>query len=119
MKFIIEHLEEKLWPWCIIEYRHICKIAGRKNLFFTNLHFKKDCDRLAPFGKACKESFRELGFQRICILDPAAEKTLSPKDSEQFDHLAFGGILGNYPMQLRTKKLISSNGRWKVGYCLR
>ncbi|MBI2138377.1 hypothetical protein HYU13_02215 [Candidatus Woesearchaeota archaeon] len=114
MKFIIEHLEEKLWPWCIIEYRHISKLIGKKNLIFTNVRFKKDCDRLAPFGKAYKESFRELGLPRVCVLDPSSEKTLSRADAGRFDHLAFGGILGTYPMQLRTKKLISGYGSWET-----
>src|SRR3989344_4588506 len=43
--YIIEHLEQKLWPWCVIEYKHISKIAGKNNLWFTNIK-KRDIKRL-------------------------------------------------------------------------
>src|SRR3989338_10620936 len=29
MRYIIEHLEEKLYPWCLLEYTHISKMVGK------------------------------------------------------------------------------------------
>ena len=46
----------------------------------------------------------------MCILDPLAQKTLSPEDSELFNFFIFGGILGNEPMEGRTKKELSLPG---------
>ena len=31
---------------------------------------------------------------RVCLLDPAAAKDLSPEDGDNFDIFLFGGILG-------------------------
>jgi len=38
--YIIEHLEPKLFPWCMIEYKHISKTVGKSNLWFTNIKQK-------------------------------------------------------------------------------
>ena len=35
MKFIIEHLEDEVWEWCILEYRHMSEFVGKENLIFT------------------------------------------------------------------------------------
>ena len=105
MKFVIEHLEPELYEWCLLEYKHISEIVGKENLIFTNI--KKDQDKLKGFGKIYKQSIKELNFQKICILDPAAEKTLSAEDKNKFDYLVFGGILGDYPMKKRTKAELS------------
>lgn len=98
--FIIEHLEPRLWHWCLIEYKHISKIVGKKNLWFTNV--KKGSTKLSKYGKVMKNSVRVLKLKNACVLDPEAKKTLSPKD--KFDYLIFGGILGDYPPKKRTKK---------------
>ncbi|KAL9709204.1 hypothetical protein Ac2012v2_007559 [Leucoagaricus gongylophorus] len=43
---------------------------------------------------------------RICLLDPKAEKTLSPEDGNgTFDWFLFGGILGDDPPRDRTSEL--------------
>ena len=55
--FIIEHLEPKMWPWCIIEYRHISKIVGKNNLIITNT---KPCKALKNCAKLIKSSVSEL-----------------------------------------------------------
>jgi ribosome biogenesis SPOUT family RNA methylase Rps3 len=106
MKYVIEHLEPSLFPWCVIEYRHITKLIGKKNVLFTNLRRKKDCDRLRGFAKAVKESFTTLKVKRVCVLDPAAERELSSADAKRFDTMVLGGILGDYPMKARTKEEI-------------
>ena len=54
--YIIEHLEPRLWKWCMIEYKNISKIVGRKNLWFTNIKQKsKEVKELAKYGKISKE----------------------------------------------------------------
>jgi len=106
MKYILEHLEKRLYKWCFIEYKHISEIVGKDNLIFTNIKSEKERIKLKPYGKICKESIAELNLKNMCILDPAAEKTLSPKD--KFSYLVFGGILGDYPPKARTKKELSS-----------
>ncbi|HLD33127.1 MAG TPA: SAM-dependent methyltransferase [Candidatus Nanoarchaeia archaeon] len=97
--YIIEHLEEKLWPWCIIEYKHISQTIGKEHLWFTNVSSPK----LKPYGKVISSSVIDLypKLQNACVLDPAAKKILQPH--EQFDYLVFGGILGDDPPRKRTE----------------
>jgi len=104
MKFIIEHLEKKLYPWCLIEYKNISRTAGKNNLIFTNIKSKK----LKKIGKVKKESVIELKLKNACLLDPKAKKTLTPKEAKKFDYFIFGGILGDFPERGRTKKYLSS-----------
>ncbi|WVQ97720.1 hypothetical protein IAU59_004834 [Kwoniella sp. CBS 9459] len=42
---------------------------------------------------------------RVCLLDPRAEKVLSPEDAEVFDVFLYGGILGDDPPRDRTGEL--------------
>ncbi|PIY60292.1 hypothetical protein COY95_02530 [Candidatus Woesearchaeota archaeon CG_4_10_14_0_8_um_filter_47_5] len=37
MKFIIEHMEPELYPWCLLEYRHISQIVGKGQVVFTKV----------------------------------------------------------------------------------
>jgi len=98
--YIIEHLEPKLWDWCLIEYENISNIVGKENLWITNIKSKKDAEKLKNFGKVFSESVRKMKLAGACILDPEAEKTLSP--SEKFSYYIFGGILGDFPPRKRT-----------------
>lgn len=109
MKFIIEHLEPEVFKWCLLEYNHISQIVGKNNLIFTKIK-KKDLKKLSKLGKVESKSVKELNLKRACILDPFAKNTLSPRDIELFDYLIFGGILGNEPMDGRTKKELSMPG---------
>ncbi len=98
--FIIEHLDCKLWKWCLIEYKHISKIVGKGKLLFTNIKNKQ----LGKYGKRNSKSISELNLKNACILDPDAKKTLSPEEAKKFKYFIFGGILGDYPPKKRTKK---------------
>jgi len=106
MLFVVEHLEPKLYAWCLLEYAHISKVVGKKNLMFTNI--KSDASKLESLGDVSKASVRNLKLQRACILDPTAKKTLTPKEAKKFDHFIFGGILGDNPQRFRTKKELTS-----------
>ncbi|KDQ13761.1 hypothetical protein BOTBODRAFT_33200 [Botryobasidium botryosum FD-172 SS1] len=44
-------------------------------------------------------------LERVCLLDPRAERELSPEDGPQFDWFLFGGILGDDPPRDRTSEL--------------
>ena len=106
MKFIIEHLESKLYEWCLIEYAHIAKIVGKQNLIFTNVKSPKEAIKLRKLGEVKKESVTKLNLKNSCLLDPKASKLLSPKD--KFDYFILGGILGDFPEQGRTEKYLTS-----------
>jgi len=101
MRYIIEHLEKKVYPWCFIEYEHISKIVGKERVIFTN----SGDTRLKKFGNVIKQSVATLDLKKACVLDPKAEKTLEP--GERFEYFIFGGILGDYPRRGRTTKLLS------------
>jgi len=108
MKVILEHLEAEVYKWCQIEYNHISKIVGKKNLIFTNV--KKGKAKLKNLGEVKTKSVKDLNLKRICVLDPQAPKVLSPKDAENFDYFVFGGILGSERMTGRTKKELKLPG---------
>ena len=106
--FIIEHLEPKLWKWCLLDYENISKIVGKGNLWITNLKSEANLKKLGGFAKCFKQSVRELGLKtgECCVLDADASKTLSSAD-KKFRYFIFGGILGDYPPRKRTKKELS------------
>jgi len=117
--FIIEHLEPKLWPWCLIEYEHISETVGKENLWFTNIKNKSDAKKLGKWGKVFKESIKEMNLQNVCILDPESKETLSPEKSKKFEYFLFGGILGDYPPKKRTQeeltKFIKNPSTFNIG----
>ena len=104
MIYIIEHLEPKLWEWCILEYEHISETVGKENLWFTNIKNKNDQKILVKFGKVFEKRVFELNLNEICVLDPESNKLLEPMDKNNFKYFIFGGILGDYPPRKRTKE---------------
>lgn len=115
MKFIIEHLEPELYEWCLIEYEHISKIVGMKNLFFTNIN-KKDFSKLKKYGMIYEKSISELNFKNLCVLSQYSKKTLTKEDKNKFQYFVFGGILGDSPAQKRTQKLIKELNLAKIKF---
>jgi len=114
MKYIIEHLDKRLYKWSQIEYEHISQIVGKNNLIFTNAKTDFVFTSLSKLGKTFRESIRELVISdfkqmKLCLLDSNAKKTFSFED--KFDALVFGGILGDDPPQGRT---LSELGRLKL-----
>jgi len=102
--FIIEHLEPKLFEWCLIEYERISKIVGKNNLWFTNIKNKSDSLKLKKFGRVISNNVSELHLKSSCVLDPQSSEILKPSDKKIFKYFIFGGILGDYPPKKRTKK---------------
>ena len=101
--YIIEHLEPKLWPWCVMEYKHISRLVGKSNLLITNIKSNSDKAKLSKYAKVLKQSVSSLMLNRACVLDPEAAKLLSPKTAKKCKYFIFGGILGDYPPRKRTK----------------
>lgn len=110
--YIIEHLEPKLWKWCVIEYKHIAQMVGKKNLWITNL--KKSSAELQKYGKVMTKSVTELKLAKVCVLDPDATKTLTPHDAKRFNYFIFGGILGNNPPQKRTGPELTTKFKYQI-----
>lgn len=103
--YIIEHLEPKVFPWCLIEYKSISKIVGKDNLWFTNIKSSdKNSIELKKYGKVINQSVKELKLSDACVLDPQAPNLLTPTSSKNLKYFIFGGILGDYPPKKRTKK---------------
>ncbi|MBI4153156.1 hypothetical protein HY497_01415 [Candidatus Woesearchaeota archaeon] len=102
--YVIEHLEGKVWRWCTIEYKHISQIVGKQNLFITNIKGNS----LKSIATVKKESVTALNLRNACVLDPAAKKTLAPKEAGKFDFFVFGGILGDNPPRKRTTPELTS-----------
>ncbi len=107
MKYIIEHLEAKLYPWCLLEYTHISQIVGKQNLIFTNIKTSAQKKKLQPLGTVHTQSVRHIPLEKACILDPFAASPLTPQDAQEFTYIIIGGILGDHPMKARTKKELS------------
>ncbi|MEK6807924.1 MAG: SAM-dependent methyltransferase [Nanoarchaeota archaeon] len=105
-KFVIEHLEPEVYPWCLLEYSHISKRVGKSNLIFTNVI--NSTVKLKNLGEIKKESVKALKLKKACILDPSAKETLTPKIAKKFSFFIFGGILGDNPQRFRTRKELSS-----------
>ena len=104
--FIIEHLEPELYDWCIMEYKHISKIVGKENLWFTNIK-KSNANKLNKYGQVFSSSVKEMSLSKVCILDPEADETLNPNNSKDYEYFVFGGILGDYPPKKRTEQELS------------
>jgi len=109
MKYVIEHLEKRLYKWCFLEYKHISSIVGKGNLIFTNLN-KSQAKKLKGFGTCYTKSVSEIKFEKMCVLDPEAEKALTSEDAKKFEYLIFGGILGDNPPRKRTKEELVLKG---------
>lgn len=104
MKYILEHLDKKLYKWSELEYKHASSIVGKDNIIFTNLNSLQQ-KKLEGYGKVTKKKAEELGLTNVCILDPLAEKVLTPND--KFDYLVIGGLLGDFEIDGKTKKLLT------------
>ena len=110
MKVVIEHVEPKVSEWLFIEYRHSAQIWG-KDILFTNVKATDDREILKPLGAVESRRFFEIFEKDIIILDPKAEKVLSPNDFKKCSCLVIGGILGCEVMGGRTKTLITDEAK--------
>ncbi len=100
--YVVEHLDPELEQWSALEYRtiaHECSDAGSQFILSsvsTELQLPRDLQntRSLRVEREGGETLFADQKQRVCLLDPAAEKELCPGDAESFDIFLFGGILG-------------------------
>ncbi|PVG03724.1 DUF431-domain-containing protein [Serendipita vermifera] len=129
--YVIEHMEEdekdkssSLPQWVLLEYSHIVSlIAPDGEVAFTHLSSSscKELEGALAASQTAKtggthNSYtisvlelmkqRNVPLDRVCLLDPKAEKELTPTDGDgEFDFFLFGGILGDHPPRDRTGEL--------------
>ncbi|WVQ83804.1 hypothetical protein IAT38_005948 [Cryptococcus sp. DSM 104549] len=125
-KYVIEHMEEddeqtKALPeWVTLEYSHMLNLVGpSSSVHFTSLSasslpsLASNPTLFSPKAHPTSQPILSLlptlsppcDASRVCLLDPRAEKELSPGDAELFDVFLYGGILGDDPPRDRTGEL--------------
>lgn len=102
--FVVEHLDPELGPWSALEYKTIAKESTQNGCRFIlsslppSLLENQDLKDLQSIGAEARTDSVEAYFaskkEKICLLDPAAERELDPSDANHFDVFLFGGILG-------------------------
>lgn len=100
--FIVEHLDPELGPWSELEYLAIgneTRDTGGKFILSClpdSFQVPEGLKTNAAFTAEQRgvEELYAANKDRVCLLDPAAAKDLSPEDAETFDAFLFGGILG-------------------------
>jgi ribosome biogenesis SPOUT family RNA methylase Rps3 len=103
--FVVEHLDPELEQWSSLEYACIakeCHDTGSQFLLSSvptslklpeNLQHLQQDKILNVETRGIEEIYADRK-NRVCLLDPAAAKDLSPEDGDNFDIFLFGGILG-------------------------
>jgi ribosome biogenesis SPOUT family RNA methylase Rps3 len=105
---IVEHCEQTLSEWLLLEYKHTAKL-WKNNLLFTRVTDDKTKKILEQLGSVKKEKAKDLYKGKHCIvLDPQAKKPLTPHDCTLAEALIIGGLLGYEKPKGRTKTLIST-----------
>lgn len=103
--FIVEHLDPELGPWSELEYIAIAKESQESSTSFllsslpAEFVVPKQLEEIPAFTaerRGVEELYAREKKAKVCLLDPAAEKDLSPEDGDQFDAFLFGGILGKF-----------------------
>jgi len=108
----IEHCEQDLSPWLLLEYKH-CAYLWKDNLVFTRVTRKKTATQLIQLGRVETETAdRVFSGKQGIILDPQAKKPLIPKDCHTSAVIVIGGLLGFEHPKGRTKTMISDLSRF-------
>lgn len=104
--FIVEHLDDELEEWQALEYKLIYQechntgsqfiLSGLADPASVQKQLNLPASSLQGNGVETIHSTAE-ARQKVCLLDPKAEKDISPEDAELFDAFLFGGILGDDP----------------------
>lgn len=100
--YIVEHLDPELGPWSELEYISIAEESQQSGSSFTlsslpdGFKVPEPLKAITSF-KATQDSVEDVyaaNKNTVCLLDPSAEKDLSPEDAQEFGVFLFGGILG-------------------------
>jgi len=109
--FVIEHLEDEVGKWVLLEYENVARIVSKENLIITNV---RNCGELGKIAKCVNKDvtsfLRKHEQDNIIILDPKADKVLEPWDfvDNKLNIIIIGGILGDHPPKGRTWKLLTT-----------
>ncbi|SCV72143.1 BQ2448_4837 [Microbotryum intermedium] len=123
--YVIEHMETdesdgSFPPWVSLEYSQMLHLASPSQVIFSSLSSQSvlSLDQLLKSRGASKASYRAearnilelmqvegIALNKVCLLDPKAEKVVSIEDREEFEWFLFGGILGDDPPRDRTGEL--------------
>ncbi|KAK5112197.1 hypothetical protein LTR85_011630 [Meristemomyces frigidus] len=114
--FIVEHLDSELEEWQALEYKIIhqeCHDTGSQ-FILSGLADPASVKKMLGLPReALQQQSVETIYattearQKVCLLDPKAEKDIGPEDAARFDAFLFGGILGDDPPRDRTSELRS------------
>lgn len=111
--FVVEHLDPELEAWSSLEYSAIAAESHAAGAHFllssvpTSLKLPANLQAvqgLTVETRGIEEIYADKK-DKVCLLDPAASKDLSPEDGDEFDIFLFGGILGDDPPRDRTSEL--------------
>ncbi|KAI0842695.1 DUF431-domain-containing protein [Hypoxylon sp. FL0890] len=112
--YIVEHLDPELGQWSELEYIAIAEETQRAgNTFMLSslpqgFKVPEKLSQIQAFKaeqRGVEEIYGGEKKERVCLLDPQAEKDLNPDDKREFDVFLFGGILGDDPPRDRTSEL--------------
>lgn len=112
--FIVEHLDPELGPWSELEYIAIATESQEAGSRFvlsslpTEFKVPEKLNAISAF-QAERRGVEEIYAQnkaKVCLLDPAAAKDLSPEDGDVFEAFLFGGILGKYLFGYRSSPCV-------------
>ena len=109
--FVIEHLEDEVGKWVLLEYENVARIVSKENLIITNV---RNCGELGKIAKCVNKDvtsfLRKHEQDNIVVLDPKADKVLEPWDfvDNKLNIIIIGGILGDHPPKGRTWKLLTT-----------
>lgn len=100
--YIVEHLDPELGPWSELEYIAIADESQQNGSSFTLSSISPDFKvpsalQAIPKFTATQDSVEDIyaaSKDTVCLLDPSADKDLSPQDAKEFSVFLFGGILG-------------------------
>jgi len=104
--FIVEHLDPELEEWQALEYRTIhqeCHSTGCQFILSGLANASSTQKQLGLPSPSLQQQSVETMYattearQKVCLLDPKAEKDIGPEDAKLFDAFLFGGILGDDP----------------------
>jgi ribosome biogenesis SPOUT family RNA methylase Rps3 len=100
--YVVEHLDPELEAWSALEYASIAAESQAAGATFyissvpSGLSLPPElqgASGLQVESRGVEELFEDRKAE-VCLLDPAAEKELSPEDASKFGVFLFGGILG-------------------------
>ncbi len=118
--FIVEHIDPELGPWSELEYTAIAaesRDTGNSFLLTSlprRLKTPTRLDEISSFRREHRgvEDICANQKAKVCLLDPAAAKDLSPEDGDLFEVFVFGGILGMYLSTLDTLQSVKADELW-------